>query len=348
MGIKVIQYTNQFFGQLGGEEEASAELQIRDGAVGPGLAIQKALGDRGTVVATVICGDNTAAENIEALPDLFCDLIEDYKPDMVVAGPAFNAGRFGYACGAICAGVQEKLCIPAITAMYKENPGVDLYRSKIYIIETGDNARHLPQIAEKMVKLGTKLISSEVVGTPVDEGYFSQGYLVNVMAEKSSAERALDMLLDLAHGKEIVPELDLAYFDTVRPAPAIKDMKQTKIGLVTDGGLCPAGNPEGLEWLSATKFLSIDFSNLETLQSGDFYANHGGYDTREVNEDPLRLVPLDIARDLEETGAIKSLNRTIYSTTGVATSVANSQRIGQEIVAKLKADEVAAVILTST
>ena len=348
MGLNVVVYTNQFFGQLGGEEQASAELQIREGAIGPGLAVQRALGDAGAVVATVICGDNTAAENIDALPGLFCDMIKAYKPDMVIAGPAFNAGRFGYACGAICAGVQRDMGIPAVTAMYKENPGVDLYRSEVYIIESGDNARYLPTITEQMVKLGIKLINKEEIGSPAAEGYFAQGYLVNIKAPKSAAERALDMLLDQVHGKEITPELDLAHFDSVSPAPAIKDLKQAKIGLVTDGGLCPIGNPEGLEWGAATKFLSIDFSKLDTLKSGEFYANHGGYDTREVNEDPLRLVPLDIARELVEKGVVKDLNQTIYSTTGVATPVANAQRIGQGILTKLLADGVDAVILTST
>ena len=348
MGLKVIHYTNQFFGQLGGEEEAGAELQIRNGAIGPGVALQKALGDRGEVSATVICGDNTAAENIDTLPGSFCDLVKEHKPDLVIAGPAFNAGRFGYACGAICAKVQEELGIPAVTAMYKENPGVDLYRSQVYIIETGDNAREMAKIAEKMVRLGLKLADKETIGEPDVEGYYSQGFLVNVRSPRSAARRAVDMLLDQVQGKEIAPELDLASFDTVSPAPAVKDLKQVKIGLVTDGGLCPKGNPGGLEWHAASKFISIDVSDPETFRPGEFYANHSGYDTREVNADPLRLVPLDIARELEATGAIKSLNRTVYSTTGVATPVANSQMIGRGIVEKLKTDGVEAVILTST
>ena len=348
MGLKVIHYTNQFFGQLGGEEQAGAELQIRSGAIGPGLAVKKALGDKGDVVATVICGDNTAAENIERLPGLFCDMVREYEPDLVIAGPAFNAGRFGYACGAICAKVQEELHIPAVTAMYVENPGVDLYRSQVYIIETGDNAREMAKIAEKMVCLGLKMIEKEVIGAPGVDGYYSQGYLVNIKSEKNGAFRAVDMLLDQVLGKEITPELELAHFDTVRPAPAVKDLKQVKIGLVTDGGLCRTGNPENLEWLAASKFISIGVDGPDTLKTGEFYANHAGYDTREVNGDPLRLVPLDVVWELEATGVIKSLNRTVYSTTGVATPVANSQIIGRGIVERLQTDGVEAVILTST
>jgi len=41
---------------------------------------------------------------------------------LVIAGPAFNAGRYGTACGAICAAVQQELKIPAVTAMFPEIP----------------------------------------------------------------------------------------------------------------------------------------------------------------------------------------------------------------------------------
>jgi glycine reductase len=103
-----------------------------------------------------------------------------------------------------------------------------------------------------------------------------------------------------------------------------------------------------LEWAAATKYVSIDLGELDTLKAGDFYANHGGYDTREINENPLRLVPFDVLKELESMGVIKSLNKTLYSTTGVATPIVNSQKIGQGIAEQLKKDDVDAVILTST
>jgi glycine reductase len=60
------------------------------------------------------------------------------------------------------------------------------------------------------------------------------------------------------------------------------------------------------------------------------------------------LLPVDVARELEQEGAIGKLHETIYSTTGVATTLANSQRMGNEIAEKLRAAGVEAVILTST
>ena len=60
--LRVVCYVNQFFGQLGGEEKAGVGPQVSPGAVGAARAVQQTLGDEGTVVATVICGDNYAAE----------------------------------------------------------------------------------------------------------------------------------------------------------------------------------------------------------------------------------------------------------------------------------------------
>ena len=55
-------------------------------------------------------------------------MIKEKAPDGVICGPAFNAGRYGVACGTICKAVEERLGIPVITGMYIENPGVDMFR----------------------------------------------------------------------------------------------------------------------------------------------------------------------------------------------------------------------------
>jgi len=346
--LKVVQYVNQFFGQLGGEEKAFVEPQLREGAIGVGLATQKALGDQGQVVATVICGDNYAGERLEEAAALITEMIGKYDPDLVIAGPAFNAGRYGVAAGAVCQAVQEKLDIPAVTGMYKENPGVDLYRDQVYIIETGDSAKDLQSTIERMVNLGLRLVAKERIGKPHEEGYFSRGLLVNELSDKTAAERAVDMLVALLIGEPIEPELKLVTYDKVKPAPAIDNLKLAKVALVTDGGLVPTGNPDKLEWMAATKYVKIDLAGRKTLSGGEFYANHTGYDTTEVNANPLRLVPFDVMRELEDRGVIQKLQPTLYSTTGVATTIEYSQRIGKGIAKELKDSGIDAVILTST
>ncbi len=62
---KVVHYLNQFFGQIGGEEKAYIPPLIKEGAIGPGKALQQALGEEGEIVATVICGDGYFADNID-------------------------------------------------------------------------------------------------------------------------------------------------------------------------------------------------------------------------------------------------------------------------------------------
>lgn len=67
-------------------------------------------------------------------------MVKEQNPDIFVAGPAFNAGRYGVACATIAAAVQEELGIPAVTGMYVENPGADMFKDKVYIVSTKNSA----------------------------------------------------------------------------------------------------------------------------------------------------------------------------------------------------------------
>jgi glycine reductase len=58
---RIVHYVNQFFGGIGGEEKAHTPLEVREGPVGPGRALQQVLGGKGAVVATLICGDDYVA-----------------------------------------------------------------------------------------------------------------------------------------------------------------------------------------------------------------------------------------------------------------------------------------------
>ena len=60
--IRVVHYLNQFFAQFGGEEIADIAPGFKDGPIGPGRALQQALGQEGEVVATCFCGDNCFAK----------------------------------------------------------------------------------------------------------------------------------------------------------------------------------------------------------------------------------------------------------------------------------------------
>ena len=144
MSYRIIHYINQFYAGIGGEEKADVAPEIREGVVGPGMALKAALGTDAEIVATVVCGDSYFASNIEKATADILEMMKKYKPDAVIAGPAFNAGRYGTACGGVCEAVVKKLGIPAVSGMFPENPGVEMYKKSFYIVETPDSAAQLP------------------------------------------------------------------------------------------------------------------------------------------------------------------------------------------------------------
>ena len=113
MTVRVVCYLNQFYAGMGGEEAAGLEPLVRPGAVGPAAKLGELLGEGAEVVGTVVCGDNAYGERTEACRAACLALVKDLRPDLFVAGPAFNAGRYGLACGDLCAAVGEELGILA-------------------------------------------------------------------------------------------------------------------------------------------------------------------------------------------------------------------------------------------
>ena len=47
---------------------------------------------------------------------------------------------------------KSQLGIPVITGMARENPGVDLYREPLYIIDSGDNAARMREVLGQMAQ----------------------------------------------------------------------------------------------------------------------------------------------------------------------------------------------------
>jgi glycine reductase len=346
--LRVVCFLNQFFGQLGGEEQAGVGPRVVAGAAGAARAVQQALGEAGTVVATALCGDNYVAERTDAAAAELLELVAAERPDLVVAGPAFQAGRYGVACGALCAAVQARLGVPAVTGMHVENPGVELYRRQVYIVQTGAEAARMLDEVRRLVALGLKLVRREALGSPVAEGYFARGLTRNTLAEHDAAERATAMLLAKLAGRPIASEVPLPDFARIQPPRPVEALRRATIALVTDGGLVPRGNPDGIEALAATRFGAYTIQGQRGLDPARYDNVHRGYDTTYVKQDPHRLLPVDVVRELEQQGEIGKLHETIYSTTGVATTLAQSERMGREIAAQLRAGGVDGVILTST
>lgn len=343
---KILFYTNQFFGQVGGEDKANIPPRIVDEVVGTANLFKDKVD--GEIVATLICGDNYYAENMDKCREFASKQIEKIQPDLIIAGPAFNAGRFGIACGDICSLAKEKYGIESITGMYIENPAVEIYRDKTYIVETGKSAASMKEAVSKMVALANKILRKEAIGLPEEEGYIPKGVRVNVFHEKTGAERALDMLAKKLKDEEFKTEIPIPIYDKIQPAKPIKDLKKAKIALLTTGGIVPINNPDHLPAATAKFYKKYPIVDIEKFTKGDYESVHAGYDPVYANEDPNRVLPLDLFKELEKKGEIGELYDYYFVTTGNSTSVADATRMGKEIAKELKEVGVDGAIMTST
>lgn len=160
-------------------------------------------------------------------------------------------------------------------------------------------------------------------------------------------KRCLDMLLDKYYGRVYQTEvLMMSPEQTLIPALK-KKLSDVEILLVTDGGLVPCSNPDHIPCTNAKRFGIYDITGKDALESENYEVCHQGYDTSYVREDPDRLVPVDVMRELEREHVIGKLHDAFLSTTGVMTSVEGSRRIGEQIAAYAVNNKVDAVIISS-
>jgi len=346
---KAVLYINQFFGQIGGEDKADCKTIIREGLVGPALLLQQHLRDT-EITHTIICGDNYISSNENEALSLILEFLKDKKTDIFFAGPAFNAGRYGVACGLVCKRVNENLGISAVTSMNEENPGVELFRKYVYILKGGRSAADMRNNIKKMAELGTKLISGVKLDSAEKEGYFGRGLRHQIFTDPPvlSADRAVDMLISKLYGMSFRTELPISKVEMIPIAPAIKDMSKATVALITSGGIVPADNPDHIQSASATKWGKYNISGMDSLHSGDFKTIHAGYDPAAANEDPNRVLPLDVMRKYEKEGRIGRLYDYYYATVGTGTTQGEAARMGREIAQDLLTAGVNAAIVTST
>ena len=345
--VRVVHYLNQFFSGRGGEEQASYPITVQPGATGSGTAIQKLL-QNADIVATIVCGDNWSHEHESEFEEAVERILRDWSPAVVVAGPAFNAGRYGLACGKVCNVAWTKLGIPAVTAMAIENPGADLYRSQVYVVPCSETAVGMRTALPVLSRLAMKLGRGESVGSSDEEGYLPRGTRYNVETGTVMSERAVEMLLAKLKGLPFKTELVRESFEVIPPPPPLSDLRKSTIAIVSESGLVPSGNPDKLEQTRSRKWFSYKVAGLQALNQGAWESVHGGYDTSAVNSDPNRAVPLDALRHLESENVISRLHDWFYVTTGSGGSVQVMQQLGREIARELLDAKVNGVLLTAT
>lgn len=349
---KAIIYLNQFFGQIGGEDKADFEPVIKEGQVGAGMLLNNLLEDA-EVTHTVICGDNFMGSNEAEAKQRILEFLEDKDFDIFFAGPAFQAGRYGNACGVICKAVKEAYNVPVISSMNIENPGVEMFKKDVYIFPGGKSAADMKKDMTKMATFGNKLLRGEASEGAEKEGYYKRGIRHQVWLEDETpaAKRAIDMLLKKINGEAFQSELPIPDLEQVPIAEPVKQLSEAKIALVTSGGIVPVDNPDRIQSASATRWGRYDISVMDKLDnrsSGAFKTIHAGYDPAAADADPNVCVPLDALRAYEKEGKIGSIHDYFYTTVGTGTTEAEAARMAQEMIQYLKEDNVDAVILTST
>ncbi len=344
--LRVGHYLNQFFAGVGGEEHANHPPEIREGPVGPGRLLQTLLGGEGAVISTLVCGDNYFNEQAEAAQAAVRDWLQAARPDLVLAGPAFAAGRYGSACAAVCR-LAEAAGIPAVAGLHPENPGLLLYK-RAYVVPTGGSAAAMAPALTAMLALGRKRAAGVPLGAAEAEGYLPRGTRRPGLRERSGAERAVAMLVARLRGQPFRTEIPVEPYEAVSPARPIADLARARLGLVTTGGIVPKGNPDHIKRCSETRWRQYDLAGLEALSPGAFECVHGGFFNLPACQNPNLVLPLDAVRALEREGVFGTLLDFYCSTVGNDQRLPDCKRHGVEIASVLRAHRVDGVLLVAT
>src|SRR5262245_61592502 len=247
--MRIVHYLNQFFAGIGGEDRADTPPAARAGAVGPGLMLAPLLAGEAEIAGTVFGGYGLAADGPDAVVDEIAALIERFAPDVVVAGPAFGAGRYGLACTRVCATVKARLGVPTLAAMSPDNAAVEVHRRDVLIVPTTPTALGMREALVALARLALRVGRGEPLGPAAFEGYLPRGRRMNAHAPASASDRALAMLLARLDGRPFTSEVPLPRYERILPPPPVADPTRMRLAIVTECGLVPSGNPDGLEWV---------------------------------------------------------------------------------------------------
>ena len=346
--MRLVHYLNQFYAGLGGEDAAGLGPRVLEGTVGPGRLLQQLLsaGDQSAdheIVATVVCGDDHAASDPAVAQELL-QLARDAGGELLIAGPAFGSGRYGLICARLVAAAQAA-GLPAVASMHPDNPGIG-EAGAAPVVAAGASSRQMRPTLQKLAAAVAKLAT----GAPLtaEDGLVSAIARIGRLVEDRAAKRAVELVLRRLGGDRDSTEIPVGGFDVVTPAAPVDKAASATVALVTEGAVVPAGNPDRLESARATRWLRYPIDGLDGLAAGTWESVDGGFATTVANDDPNRLLPLDVARELERDGAIGRLHGQFFTTVGNGTPVATAKRFGVEWAAELRKAGIQAAILTAT
>lgn len=350
--MRLMHYLNQFFAGVGSEAKADVPVYSHKGPLGPGKRLQDLLGDSANIVVTSYCGDNYFANHEDEALTSILQVAKEHNIRMLVAGPAFQAGRYGFACIEVCHSLSNSLGLDCVTAMNIENPGVGFYRQykdrKVFLFPTMKEVRGMEDALSRMAKFVSKLATGSTVGSAAEEGYIPRGIRVNRVSSKSGAERAVEMLLNQHFGRPFETEIPVESLVAIPVPPAIADFAHAYLAIVCEAGVVPLGNPDGFKWAHNNQWRKYSIEKLNSMKEAKWEITHGGWHTAFMTENPNLGVPLDVCREMEREGVYARLYPYFYSTCGNAGSIPDMQCIGEEMVSSMKAEGVDAALLVAT
>jgi glycine reductase len=345
--VRIVYYLNQFFGGLGGENKANVEVFVQDGYVGPGRALSTIIGNEGEIVATLIGGDNYMNDRSNEAQSTIRTELARLKPDLLIAGPAFEAGRYTLACVGVCKTARE-LGIPAVTGMHPDSPGVATGGHEVIIVPTGSSPVEMTTVLKKMWELGLKMARGEELGPARNEGYLPRGIRKEILRNEPGYKRAVDMLSAKLYGKAFTTEIPIRIPDRVPAVALTKNLADSIIALVTTGGLIRKGNPDKQTADNPQRYLKHSVAGLESLSQDQWEAYHAGYFNGAVNRNPNYILPLSFMRQLQKEGYIKDVYPWIFAMPGVGTPVSHARELGRAISEELKQAGVDGCLIVST
>jgi glycine reductase len=220
--LSIVHVVNQFFAGIGGEDKADTPVGVLDDASGVTRGLQTQLGKQAQVIGTIYCGDNYFHEHSGEARAAVLRELRERKPDVVIAGPAFNSGRYGLACVEICHMIAGDLGIPCVTAMHEENPAVETHQthrdSGVFLLPTAETVSGMTDALKALAKFAVRLGNKSEIGSAEKEGYLPRGIRRLVKADRPGFERAIEMLLRKVRNEPFVTELPMEAWDQVRPA----------------------------------------------------------------------------------------------------------------------------------
>jgi glycine reductase len=350
--LKVVHFLNHFFAGLGGEDKTDAPVEVQRGAVGPGAPLEAHWKGQARIAATVSCGDNYFQQHAEEVAARVAEVVREEQADVLVAGPAFDAGRYGFACATVCAEAAKAVDVTAVTGMFPENPGVEVYRSHkpegMYLVPTAKTVTGMAEALSHMARLALRAASGETLGTHEEEGFLPRGVRTPVQVEKTGARRAVEMVVAKAKGLPVRTEVPLGTYPVVAPAPPLKRLAGSRLALVTTSGVVPKGNPDGFKTHVNMHWAKYPIEDLDRLEPGVWETVHGGYNNEFMNSNPHFGVPLDAMRELEREDVFGSLLPHYYIVPGNQVQVSDAHRMAAEIAGEVRDAGVDGILLVAT